>query len=264
MICGVYRLQIGEFFYIGSGARIGSRFSSHLGELKNGTHRSSKLQAAWDKYQIAEKIIVQEVIPKSWDSNDDGTERAKLIEDHEIKRRFNDPGCCNLSESAYYNTGISETMRSKWKDPEFRAKMMEKLGPSWAKPRSAETKAKMALAKTGANNPKARPITIIQDGKIMRFPTSRGLADHLGISQQGAYSMTKSKAWPGLYKTEPPKRAKVKFTLGWFDDDPHDRKQWILEALAEMNHGDPRWKLPEGYSAKRIFALRNSTEWPHC
>jgi hypothetical protein len=262
MTCGVYRLQIGECFYIGSGARIGSRFSTHINELKAGTHRSAKLQAAWDKHRSAEKIIVQEVIPKAWDKTDDGTERAKLLEDQEIKRRFNEPGCCNLSSSAYYNTRIGETMRSKWQDPEFRAMMREKLAPSWSAPRSAETRAKMSLAKTGANNPKSRSITIIQNGEILKFPTSRELADHLGISQQAAYAMTKSKAWPRLYKPNPSPRAKVRFTIGWFNDDTRDRKQWLFEALADMNHGDPRWKLPAGYTGASIYALRDSKEWP--
>jgi hypothetical protein len=197
-MAAVYRIEIGPFFYIGSSSKLGPRRSDHLRMLKEGAHPNHKLQAAWNAHQSAEVIVLQEVVPKKWDKSDDGTARGKHLEHLEIQKHFGSEFCCNLSNSAYHNTTIGDVMRERWKDPDFRQRMVEKLKARRGDLISPETRKKMADAKTGQNNPNARPCSLSFHGEVMKFTTGAAAADHFKVPQQVMDLWLRGKVpWPG-------------------------------------------------------------------
>lgn len=212
-VTGVYRLQIGDYFYIGSGISVGTRRSEHLNDLKAGTHRSPKLQAAWDKHQSARFIIIQETQPKTWLKGDDGRDRARMLEHEEIQKHFGTEFCCNQSASAYGNTMLGEVMREKWKDGEYRERTVARLRNRRGSAVSVECRRKMALAKTGAKNSKARSCTLNFRGETMTFATCTDAAAHFGVTQQAMNLwLTGGAVWPGQGRT--PRSSQARMLIG--------------------------------------------------
>jgi hypothetical protein len=210
---GVYRLQVGGYFYIGSSIAVGARRSEHVLALKRKEHRIPKLQAAWDSGAPMKFIIVQETRPKSWDKKDDGRARARLLEDQEIKKHFGSEYCCNLSDSAYCNSEIGEAARRKWMDPEYRSRQIARIRESRKIPISDECRRKMALAKTGARNVKSRSCTLTYNGKVMNFVTGTEAAKHFGVSQQIMHLwLTGQCKWSGVGRT--PKSIHARSLIG--------------------------------------------------
>ena len=196
---GVYRLQVGDYFYIGSGATVGTRRSEHLQALRAGTHRSSKLQAAWDLFEDAEFTILQEVRPRDWAKGDDGRDRARFLEHEEIQKHFGTEFCCNQSSSAYGNTGLGDYMRAKWQDEEYRAKTIERLKARRGLEVSPECRAKMAEAKRGDRNAKSRACRLWRGEDTWEFVTGSEAANHFGVSQQTMHLwLSGQAAWPGV------------------------------------------------------------------
>lgn len=190
LLTAVYRLNVGPFFYIGSSTKIGTRRSYHLTALRDGIHTNAKLQDAWNRHQQADFTIIITAITR---------QEAREIEDVEIKKAFGSAHCCNLSNSAYCNSLASAQLKERWKDPEWRSRMVECL----RKARvglvvSEETRAKMAEAKTGVSNPRARACTINFKGEVFKFPTGVAAARHFGATQQAMDLWLKGHvSWPG-------------------------------------------------------------------
>jgi len=91
-----------------------------------------------------------------------------------------------------------EDVVKRWQDPEFRAYMAEIHRKRLAKGVSAETRAKMALAKTGARNAKARSVTITKpDGTTESFPSVTAAAKFFKASPQATHQwLTGKTPWP--------------------------------------------------------------------
>ena len=51
MTCGIYTIEIDNWFYIGSSLDIEKRISKHLSLMKCGKHFNAKVQNVWNKYQ---------------------------------------------------------------------------------------------------------------------------------------------------------------------------------------------------------------------
>lgn len=212
-VTGVYRLQVGDYFYIGSGITVGTRRSEHLQALRAGTHRSSKLQAAWDLFEDAEFIILQEVKPKGWSKADNGRDRAMLLEHEEIQKHFGTEFCCNQSSSAYGNACLGDYMREKWQDEEFRTKTIERLKSRRGHKVSPECREKMARAKMGERNINARACTLRRGGDTWNFVTGSEAATHFGVSQQTMHLWLSGQVpWPGAGR--PPRNPQARTLIG--------------------------------------------------
>lgn len=210
---GVYRLQVGDHFYIGSTSRMGARRSAHIQALRAGEHHSPKLQAAWDFFEDAEFIITQEVRPKGWDKEDTGRDRARMLEHEQIQIHFGTEFCCNQSSSAYSNSGIGDFFKARWQDEEFRAKAIERLKARRGFHVTKDTRAKMAIAKTGAKNAKARACTLTLRGVALGFETASAAATHFGVSQQTMHLWLSGEVpWPGEGRL--PRNAQAKTLVG--------------------------------------------------
>jgi hypothetical protein len=60
---GIYRIDIGPYFYYGSSRRASSRRSVHLGRLQRNAHSNPKMQQVYNKYQTFKFAIVERASP---------------------------------------------------------------------------------------------------------------------------------------------------------------------------------------------------------
>jgi hypothetical protein len=60
---GIYRIDIGPYFYYGSSRRASSRRSVHLGRLQRNAHGNPKMQQVYNKYQTFKFAIVERASP---------------------------------------------------------------------------------------------------------------------------------------------------------------------------------------------------------
>ena len=57
---GIYRIQIGPYYYLGQSAELKTRKNKHLWHLEKGTHVNPKMQAVYDKYQdFSFKVMIE-------------------------------------------------------------------------------------------------------------------------------------------------------------------------------------------------------------
>lgn len=191
---GTYRIQVGQFFYIGSTATLGHRISDHRTRLAKGEHRNPALQAAWDQIHEFSAFLLKEVPRKRHDTDGDHNARLRFHEEMLLRKLHGTEGCCNRSSTAYYNSDVGGNLRAKWQDPEYRAKMLEVLR---TRKFSDESRAKMAEAKRGKNNPKSRPCSITFNGEALRFESASEAAKHYGVSQQAMKQwLDGASSWP--------------------------------------------------------------------
>lgn len=211
---GIYRVDVGPKFYIGSTTRLGSRHSAHLTDLKRGQHPNKALQAAWDEHGVFQFTVLTLIPEKACDRGRDHAERLKFHEQRLLDQVSVDPGCCNASESSRYNTGIAESMRRKWQDPEFRERSVRRLREARRGVAvSAETRAKMSAAKRGARNPFSRPVWLeLPGGTREEFESATAAARRVGVTQQLMHQwLTGAAFWPG---TGPRLRTRMKHLVG--------------------------------------------------
>lgn len=182
---GVYKLIVGGVFYLGSSASIENRVQEHRWMLQKGTHPNGPLQLEYDLYESSEFEILK--LTKG---------DLKAAEQRFLNKHFGKGRCANLSSSSRYNSRIGEVMREKWRDPEYRAAMRLKMAAR--APATAETREKMRVQKTGANNARARRVRLHWEGDTWEFPTATDAAKHLGVPQQVIDLWLRGKvAWPG-------------------------------------------------------------------
>lgn len=197
---GLYRVDVGPKFYLGSTTRLGARHSSHRADLAAGKHPNKALQAAWDEHQDFRFTVLTLIPAKDCDEGRDHTERLKFHEQILLDGHFSDPLCCNASESSRYNTGISDVMKAKWLDPEFRVVHLRKLRAFRERnPVTLETRAKMAAAKRGLRGPTSRPCVLnFVGGESQFFESAAEAARSVGVSQQAMHGWLSGKvSWPG-------------------------------------------------------------------
>lgn len=198
---GLYRVDVGPKFYIGSTTRLGSRHSSHRADLVAGKHPNTALQAAWDEHQDFRFTVLTLIPEKPCDRGRDHAERLKFHEQKLLDDLFADPDCCNASENSRYNTTISGVMRRKWLDPEYRVAAIRRMrGARKTNPVSPETRERMAAAKRGLAGWAARPCVLQLPGSDIElaFESSTEAARFVGATQQAMHGWLTGKfAWPG-------------------------------------------------------------------
>lgn len=263
---GIYRLDVGPKFYLGSTTRLGSRHSSHRADLAAGKHPNKALQAAWDEHQDFRFTILTLIPAKDCDEGRDHTERLKFHEQVLLDRLFSDPGCCNASESSRYNTGISEAMKAKWLDPEFRVAAVRRLRECRkTNPATPETRAKMSRAKLGSRNPHSRKCWLeVPGAPRVVYSCVTTAAAAIGVKQQILHSwLTGGSSWPGSgsRKPRPANRHLTGLTGGYVDKNPTrspylDRSKKLIEV--ELKFGDgPAERFPTIHAAARRAKTRH-------
>lgn len=200
---GTYRLEVGELFYIGSTKDLGRRLSDHTSDLRGGRHWIKELQAAFDAGGEVRMFLIQEYPEKPNDKGSDHRKRLRMHEQRLLDPLFGTAGCVNKSSSSGYNATISEVMRAKWADPEWRANTGSKIANAQrGRVTSTETRAKMAEAKRGSKNVNARAVVMWFKGERFRFATVTEAAAHFGVSQQLMHQWLGWKIrWPGEGRT---------------------------------------------------------------
>ena len=217
---GTYRVDVKPKFYLGSTTRLGSRHSSHRADLAAGKHPNKALQAAWDEHQDFRFTVLTLIPAKDCDEGRDHAERLKFYEQRLLDKSFNDPDCCNASESSRYNTTLSDAMKAKWLDPAYRVSAVRKMRESRERnPVGAETREKMAAAKRGLAGPAARPCILRwSDGLEEGFDSITSLAARL---ERPAATISRWFAgktpWPGdRPRVESPGDIPPSRMTGWF------------------------------------------------
>lgn len=140
MKSGIYKIQIGANFYLGSAVNLKNRERQHRGELRAGKHANRFMQRAWDKhgemqFDVVEFCKVADIINR---------------EQNHISRCFGNPKCMNLSPTAGNTLGVKHTEKARRNmSIAHKGKMAGADHPLFGKPRSAETRGKLSVALTG-------------------------------------------------------------------------------------------------------------------
>jgi hypothetical protein len=225
-----YRLNIGPYFYFGSGRRVGSRVSYHTLALERGKHTNKAMQNAWDAFGTITFTILDVLERKPGESKKELTRRLEMHEQWHIDSHFGTPNCLNASSDSGFNSGASRAMKAKWADPEWRARQIEKLEPTWVRPVSESTRAKMAAAKTGARNLKSRACIFVQDGKVTKHESSSMAAAAFGVSQQCMDQWLKGLTnFPGISK-KATRKPKCVGLIGAFQK-PRPAEKFLLQLV---------------------------------
>ena len=223
-LAGTYRIEIGPVFYLGSTTALGPRLSQHRTDLEKGKHPNETLQAAYDKHRTFAAYLLKEIPRKRDDSDSDHRKRLQFNEQLELDTHFFKRGCANTSQNSGFNSTLSDTMKARWQDPEYRTRRLMALRAGrCADPDrtvSPETREKMAAAKRGSNNAKARPCTLCFEGKVYKFAAGTEAAAHFGTTQQAMDQWLKgSSPWPGTGSRKPkPQNARLIGLTGGYDD----------------------------------------------
>ena len=193
---GVYKINSGEFFYIGSTSDFDKRKRDHLWRLKKGTHHSAKLQAAFA--ETGEACFFPVKIIKECPNFSNALKSAEQVV---LDFYSGNPMLANKSPNAFGPDNgelLSKVMREKWEIPMFR-NYQEILRET---PRicDAETREKMAAAKRGARNVNSRPVIVTHpDKSTTSFPCVSDAAKFFKVSQQIMDLWIRGVVpWPGM------------------------------------------------------------------
>lgn len=96
---GVYRLNIGDYFYIGSSTSLNSRIKKHLNGMKSNKHENSFVQRVFNKYGVVDFEILAVC----------EQEEVMFLEQMFINQNFENKNCMNLSPTANSVQGIKRT-----------------------------------------------------------------------------------------------------------------------------------------------------------
>lgn len=198
---GTYVLRVGESFYVGSSWNVYFRKCHHVSDLRGNKHSNHKLQAAWNESPESYSLeIVDHVEMTDQDTPETLRDKLRDAEQRLLDLHSSNPQMCNLSSNARFPSSRPD-LSEKWKQPEFRAKMVESIRNRPAP--SKETRNRMRIAKTGKNNPKSRPVLVTWPDKTQEtFDSGREAASKLGVTQQLVDAWLKGiVALPGKGKT---------------------------------------------------------------
>lgn len=194
MSAGVYQINIGPFFYIGSSKNMKCRACNHFSDLKHGRHRNHRTQAAFATHGNATWKILHPV-PFEWGETETSL-KAKLFvaEQSFISAHHGTEHCLNISSTSIGTTCPRPDVAARWNDPNFRAK----AAANKDRVPTNETRAKMTKAKLGGRNPKAREVTLSFEGSDLSFDCASAAARHFGVSQQVMEGWLAGRfPWPG-------------------------------------------------------------------
>ena len=222
-LAGTYRIEVGPAFYLGSTTALGSRVSQHRADLEAGTHPNATLQAAYDKHGTFAAYLLKEVPRKRDDTDKDHRKRLQFHEQALLDALFFKKNCANTSQNSGFNSTLSDTMKARWQDPEYRETRLRSLRAARIdNPRevSPETRERLAAAKQGARNPNARPCTLSLAGETFHFDTGAEAAAHFGTTQQAMDAWLKGHSpWPGTGARKPrPQNAHLVGLTGGYND----------------------------------------------
>ena len=159
---GAYRVTSGDYFYLGSTQDFENRRNHHRWALAAGRHCSVKLQAAYDAGggMKFERLRIC----------DEGLLTPQEMEQELLDFYAGNTRLCNANSSAF---GPDEAMKSRARE--------RVADPA----RFAITRERMAAAKRGARNAKARAVRItLPGGETQDFPCVSDAATFFGVSQQ--------------------------------------------------------------------------------
>jgi len=109
--CGIYKIKIGNFIYIGSSKDLIKRKRDHLNKFKSNSHYNSKLQSAYNKYQNFEFEVIELCIP----------EERLNYEQKWIDSIWENKNCANLRKKAESPLGMKRSQESIDKSVKSRA-----------------------------------------------------------------------------------------------------------------------------------------------
>lgn len=95
---GVYKVKVGNLYYIGSSTNIKGRKRNHLKQLQTKTHKNYKLQAEYNKTQTYEFTTLATC---EW-------QEVRLLEQDYLDKYYDSPRCCNIERFA-----VSETRATR-------------------------------------------------------------------------------------------------------------------------------------------------------
>lgn len=194
-IACVYKITCGDVFYIGSTMSFVRRNRDHLWRLKRGIHPNPTLQAAYDGSGEFKSFYVE--IIKPCDDVNELRDKLRAAEQVKLDYQFGLEGCCNRSPNAS-GPNNGEMMKNKWEDPEFREKMVSFLRSRKGAAVTAETREKMAEAKRGSKNVKARAVIVKTPDGVTRFDSVSDAAKSLNVPQQVLDGWMMGRfPWPG-------------------------------------------------------------------
>ena len=101
---GVYRIDIGPYYYYGSSTRMSSRRSVHKGTLERNQHHNIKMQMVYNKHREFRFTVVQEC-----EKHDLRNVEQRLLEKH-----FGDRFCMNIKNEVDHNPGGHNAKRIYW------------------------------------------------------------------------------------------------------------------------------------------------------
>ena len=85
---GIYRIEIGGYFYIGQSTTLSKRKTNHLYNLRKGTHCNPMMQSVYDKYQnFSFKVML----------NCD-VDQLDMLEQSALDICYGDEDCMNLAK----------------------------------------------------------------------------------------------------------------------------------------------------------------------
>ena len=87
---GVYKINVGNLYYIGSSTNLKGRKRNHIKELQEGTHNNYRLQQEYNQTKTYEFSILTTC---EW-------HEVRIIEQDYLDRYFDAPRCANIERYA--------------------------------------------------------------------------------------------------------------------------------------------------------------------
>ncbi len=213
MSAGLYQVRVGDVFYVGSTTNFKRRKSRHLSSLCWGEHPSKRLQEEFLKLKTAEFQPLEYLHKEEGETVEQFRNRLRSAEQAKLDELSADPlfaaNMANVSRNAF-GPDNGKIMAEKWKEPEFRARMIAMLKARKGDKVSKETRELMAKAKTGANNTQSRKVVVTHpNGATSTFDCASDAAAFFKVKQQILFYWMTLGSWPGTGTR--PCRAKYKW-----------------------------------------------------
>jgi hypothetical protein len=101
---GVYRIDVGPYYYYGSSTRISSRRSVHRGTLQRNRHHNIKMQMVYNKHMEFKFTVVEECEKHN----------LRIVEQRFIDQYCQDRFCMNLKAEVDHNPGGHNAQKILW------------------------------------------------------------------------------------------------------------------------------------------------------
>lgn len=269
MQSGIYKITIGEKFYIGSSSKLKNRRATHLRSLKKGEHRNRFMQRAYDKSKSFHFVIIQLADVNSLES----------LEQEYINKHYDQKDCMNISRSSvsYGRTPEGKKMladlnRSRvWTD-EQRARISKaKKGKKYPMPEYLKKRYK------GAGNPNSK----LSDSQIKEIVSKRkagglvvDLANHYEVDRSTIQRALKANGVKPIYpKTWTAKMRKAQMAKTWKRGKPF--KKGDLPPITKLTESDVFYALDQIHSGanmaevarklkvspEAIYAIKQKRTW---